>query len=486
MQTAPVYSYPGTGTQAIPTGSTLPGGSGVTIQCYLTGITAADGSDAADSDPYWDQVDSTALPGITGGNVAVVPDSSLSIGAGTPVTQLVPPCAAGGSAGNAPAAADPAAAPQGGCQPYQLQADNYGSFSMSVCVSDNGTGTTAYPSVTVDQVPAFRGTSCTIAIELWDDNEQSYGKPGQADCTEGDYQGNSFGPVDAPLTLHAFARLKICTLTVCNSYFLGNGQGDSPSITLQPFVKGKSAKKATQKQPYTPLLPLNVGNGQNEGGDCLNNRFSPPGSYVERNGNGWNRYTVTHTDKGDRPSTATACLDATLIKGTTPMAWPFGMDDAIAKVNAWKTSLNLNIRPTKEVARCHLIAGGASLRYAADPAIVPGTPSAGGSLGGNGTIASNLVPCWQRTTNIGMLGYENTISKELATLTVPGSAIYYNVTPDYRDDPSTGTSTIPVSITLSAYIQIPGESVSTLIPPTTISNVWQDFLTNDQALQLGN
>jgi hypothetical protein len=140
-----------------------------------------------------------------------------------------------------------AATVQGGCNPYQVQATSIGTFNMAVCISDNGTGTTAYPSVRVDQVPVYLGTSCTIGIEVWDNNGKMPGIPKQADCKTGTYPGNTLA-VDAPVTLHAFARLKICLFNACTSYYLGNGQGDSPSIELQPGQQGQGQQGQGQRQ----------------------------------------------------------------------------------------------------------------------------------------------------------------------------------------------------------------------------------------------
>jgi hypothetical protein len=168
-----------------------------------------------------------------------------------------------------------AATVQGGCKPYQVQAASLGTFAMGVCVTDNGTGSNAYPFVDVMQVPPYLGTSCTIGIELWDNHAHNYGTLGRADCKPGSYPGKPFGPVTQQTTLHAFARLTICVLDACTPFYLGNGAGDSPSIELQPFVvtspvPSAAASTKTRPKPLPPVLPAPPGQSQKrrDGPDC--------------------------------------------------------------------------------------------------------------------------------------------------------------------------------------------------------------------------
>jgi hypothetical protein len=223
----------------------------------------------------------------------------------------------------------------------------------------------------------------------------------------------------------------------------------------------------TSQQPGpVPPVPPGTGNKQQEA-DCLENEpGNSPTSIVEPNGDGWSQYT-TVGGPGTRPGTATACLDQSHVAGTAASAvGVIGMQDAYTEVNNWNLNPDANNRPatqmgaTGTVQRCHLIAGSNALGSGSLGMTVSGKGS-GGSLGGNGAQASNLVPCWQNV-NMGkgssatnmttMQAVENAV-RQLADTVPPGSAIYYQVTPNYRSD----NSTIPESITMVAYLQNPGE-----------------------------
>jgi hypothetical protein len=397
---------------------------------------------------------------------------------------------------------------QGGCNPYQVQAVSLGTFDMTVCLTDNGTGATAYPEIHVDQVPPYLGTSCTIAIELWDDSGSNYGTPKQADCQTGTYPGNSFGPVSKQLTLHAFARLKVCLLTSCTAYYLGNKEGDSPSINLQPIVATDTAT-ATETSAATEPLPSQIkipppppiGNRQPQA-NCLNSRPNTgptvidginSNSIVEDNGNGWNQYT-TQTDYGNRPGTATACLDRAHREGTGSSQIDIvGWQDAMDMLKAWNADPTNPPNPllySQLVNHCHLIAGTGNGRNL-------NTGELAQSLGGSGTQPSNLVPCWHSTTNSGKLGMsaQEAIVKEIADHTQSGQAVYYQVTPNYAAATSTTPcgypstrpySTIPCSITMIAFLQTPGLSPQQKLNATIPNSRPTPTRTGQRLLMLGN
>jgi hypothetical protein len=376
---------------------------------------------------------------------------------------------------------------QGGCNPYQVQALSIGTFNTRVCLSDNGTGTTAYPRVEVDQVPPYLGTSCTIALGLRNSNGNNDGTVGQTDCKTGTYPGKPFGPVTKQLTVYASVQLTICLIT-CTSYDSVNGQGDSPSIELQPFVvttpkPSVAASTQTSPVPVPPLPP--VAPSQQRRANCLNNRpVNGPTSIVEDNGDGWNEYT-TENGPGTRPGTATACLDMTHGPGTpaNQTITVVGMADALARVAAENISTDPPVPALlpREVNRCHLIAGANSGAKPIDQLL-----GAGGSLGGNGNEPSNLVPCWGRSTNIGRNGMsrqESTV-RNLADHTNPGEAIYYQVTPVYESL----TSTIPTKIVLVAYLQLPGDPGlgQRRVNATAENTLEVDTATGRRTLMLGN
>jgi peptidoglycan hydrolase CwlO-like protein len=185
----------------------------------------------------------------------------------------------------------------------------------------------------------------------------------------------------------------------------------------------------------------------------------------ERSGGGWIRYTTTPVPKVDkdisppngpgvRPGQATACLAAPIVKGSVA---------ASTDITGWKDAYKK--APTGPLARCHLIAN---------------------DVGGKGTGAtyeeSNLVPCWQIGTNItrfGMRPFETLVAKAAdqdgayGTLQ-NGSAVYYVVTPIYRN----ARSTIPEAITVEAWIEQPDGARWPLFFPDTIENVERGGSTN--------
>ncbi|MEV5371414.1 DNA/RNA non-specific endonuclease [Streptomyces albogriseolus] len=185
-------------------------------------------------------------------------------------------------------------------------------------------------------------------------------------------------------------------------------------------------------------------------------------------GTGWINNTneaVPHVNKtttplgpaGTRPTTAQACLGKTLGKGKEASGDITGWQDAqlFAAANP----------PVRNLARCHLIAN---------------------ILGGPGRILdggqNNLVPCWQVGMNTGtpsMRTYEYEAQKTVGLSSFgPNDAIFYQVTPDFRD----ATSTIPVGVTMSATIQRANGTTEQLFPNVYVPNTQE----NTGLLNLGN
>ncbi|MFK8908557.1 DNA/RNA non-specific endonuclease [Streptomyces sp. YS-3] len=103
------------------------------------------------------------------------------------------------------------------------------------------------------------------------------------------------------------------------------------------------------------------------------------------------------------------------------------------------------------LARCHLIA------YI---------------LGGKGQVRDggqdNLVPCWQVGMNTGtpsMRTYEEQVNNAVETTTMDPDAVYYQVTPPYKDD----ASTIPTDVTMSAAVQR-ADGTQSVLPLTGVTN----------------
>lgn len=197
---------------------------------------------------------------------------------------------------------------------------------------------------------------------------------------------------------------------------------------------------------------------------CLES--APAGSLPS--GDGWIRNTtepVAHRNKttnppgpaGTRAAVAQACLGKTLGKGTAASGDITGWQDAqeFARLNSPGTGL----------ARCHLIAN---------------------ILGGKGRTRDggqdNLVPCWQVGMNTGtpsMRTYEFEAQKAVEDDNFgPNDAIFYRVTPDYRD----GTSTIPEGVTMSATVERADGTSQPLFPDIYITNTQS----NTGLLNLGN
>ncbi|AOR30992.1 hypothetical protein BFF78_07980 [Streptomyces fodineus] len=197
---------------------------------------------------------------------------------------------------------------------------------------------------------------------------------------------------------------------------------------------------------------------------CLES--APAGSLPS--GDGWIRNTtepVAHTNKtttppgpaGTRPTTAQACLGKKLGKGS----------GATGDITGWQDAQQFNAAnpPLVAQARCHLIAN---------------------ILGGKGRVRdggqNNLVPCWQVGMNTGtpsMRTYEAEAQKKVAEQSFGANdAIFYQVTPVYRD----ATSTIPVGVTMSANIERADGTTELLFPNVYITNTQA----NTGLLNLGN
>ncbi|MER6414967.1 DNA/RNA non-specific endonuclease [Streptomyces humidus] len=199
-------------------------------------------------------------------------------------------------------------------------------------------------------------------------------------------------------------------------------------------------------------------------GACL--QSAPTGALPS--GDGWIRNTtepVAHVNKttsppgpaGTRASMAQACIGKNLGEGSDAEGDITGWQDAqeFARVNSPGTGL----------ARCHLIAN-----------------ILGGKGGRRDGGPDNLVPCWQSGMNTGtpsMRTYEFAAQTAVANAAFgPNDAIFYQVTPDYRDD----TSTIPQGVTMSATIERADGSSQPLFPDVYITNTQR----NTGKLNLGN
>ncbi|MFI1191049.1 DNA/RNA non-specific endonuclease [Streptomyces californicus] len=198
---------------------------------------------------------------------------------------------------------------------------------------------------------------------------------------------------------------------------------------------------------------------------CLNG--TPPVGSLP-NGDGWFKNTteavplvnktVPSSGPGRRPTVAQACLGRNTGKGTGTSDPVTGMEDA----EAFKKANNV----TYQLVRCHLIAN---------------------ILGGKGTselTRYNLVPCWQVGMNTGtpsMRKFEtmaqNLIKGPIAAFGA-NDAIFYQVTPVYRD----ATSTIPTGVTMSATVQRANGATEELFPNVYVTNTYQ----NTGTLNLGN
>ncbi|MEV5549738.1 DNA/RNA non-specific endonuclease [Streptomyces sp. NPDC052309] len=198
---------------------------------------------------------------------------------------------------------------------------------------------------------------------------------------------------------------------------------------------------------------------------CLND---PPPAGSLPNGDGWFKNTteavplVNKTDPtsgpGYRPTQAQACLGRNTGKGTGTSDPVTGMKDA----EEFKKANNV----TYQLARCHLIAN---------------------ILGGQGTSALtryNLVPCWQSGMNTGTPSMRTFETKAQDLIKGPiaafgaNDAVFYQVTPVYKD----ASSTIPTGVTMSGTIQRANGTTEELFPNVYVTNTYQ----NTGLLNLGN
>ncbi len=183
-------------------------------------------------------------------------------------------------------------------------------------------------------------------------------------------------------------------------------------------------------------------------------------------GDGWIRNStepVPHRNRtdptspaGTRAAGAQACLRKKLGAGSAASGEPTGWLDA----QLFRDTHS----PGTTIARCHLIAN---------------------ILGGKGQTLDggqdNLVPCWQVGLNTGtpsMRTYEQRIQATLAALPEGSDdAVFYVVTPLYRDS----DSTIPTGVAMSASLQKP-DGTQTLLFIDTVLNTKG----NTGLLNLGN
>ncbi|MFD4790325.1 DNA/RNA non-specific endonuclease [Streptomyces sp. NPDC058459] len=173
-------------------------------------------------------------------------------------------------------------------------------------------------------------------------------------------------------------------------------------------------------------------------------------------GAGWVRYTGVAVDNinkttapqgpGERPGVAQACVGKDPKEGTEAANDITGWYDA----RLYATTNNL---PPLEISRCHLIAN---------------------VLGGKGTRVidrNNLVPCWQVGLNTGtpsMRTHESTIANTVKNNPAFGAndAVFYEVIPRYKD----ATSTIPLSVEMTATIQRANGTTQTLVDHEFVPN----------------
>lgn len=198
---------------------------------------------------------------------------------------------------------------------------------------------------------------------------------------------------------------------------------------------------------------------------CLAN---PPQAGWLPNGDGWFRnenedvplvnQTDTASGPGKRAAKATGCIARKRGKGTGTSNPVTGMKDA----EAYKAANSLPY----EQSRCHLI------------------PSVLGGKGTSKLTRLNLVPCWQSGMNTGtpsMRTYEtdaeNLVKGDIA-LFGPNDAIFYEVTPVYKD----AKSTVPTGVTMRATIQRANGTTEELFPNVYVTNTY----TNTGLHNLGN
>ncbi|MGW4027565.1 DNA/RNA non-specific endonuclease, partial [Streptomyces sp. NPDC005009] len=156
---------------------------------------------------------------------------------------------------------------------------------------------------------------------------------------------------------------------------------------------------------------------------------------------------------GTRAAGAQACLRKRLGTGSAASGEPTGWLDA----QLFRDTHS----PGTTIARCHLIAN---------------------ILGGKGQTLDggqdNLVPCWQVGLNTGtpsMRTYEQKIQETLAALPEGSDdAVFYVVTPLYRDS----ESTIPTGVAMSASLQRPDGTQSLLFVDTVLNTKGSTGLLN--------
>ncbi|MFF0435521.1 DNA/RNA non-specific endonuclease [Streptomyces sp. NPDC004327] len=254
------------------------------------------------------------------------------------------------------------------------------------------------------------------------------------------------------------------------------GDANAPCMRAHVPVADKQAAASQLSEGYATQRVLEAeqfrvditGSTAEPQAACLNN--VPAGALPS--GNGWirnstnpvlqvNKTTTPPGPPGTRAAMAQACLGVVTGDGSAAAGDITGWQDAqeFARINS----------PGTQLARCHLIAN---------------------ILGGKGGTADggpdNLVPCWQSGMNTGtpsMRTYEAVTQKAVKEpkdggILGPNDAIFYQVTPDYRDS----TSTIPQGVTMTARVERADGSSQPLFPDIYITNTKG----NTGLLDLGN
>ncbi|MEV6583388.1 DNA/RNA non-specific endonuclease [Streptomyces sp. NPDC051582] len=150
---------------------------------------------------------------------------------------------------------------------------------------------------------------------------------------------------------------------------------------------------------------------------------------------------------GTRAAGAQACLRKKLGDGSAA-------SPAVGDITGWLDAMQFVAAnsPGTTIARCHLIAN---------------------TLGGKGQVLdggqNNLVPCWQVGMNTGtpsMRTYEKQVKDAVEAATMgPDDAVYYQVTPLYKDS----ASTIPTGVAMSAAVHR-ADGTQSLLPITGVTN----------------
>ncbi|GAA0698736.1 hypothetical protein GCM10010193_62000 [Kitasatospora atroaurantiaca] len=212
-------------------------------------------------------------------------------------------------------------------------------------------------------------------------------------------------------------------------------------LIIDEFKPVPAAPNSSDPGPGTPPPPP-AGKAA-----CLANKPSPR----RDSGGGWivntsqnvarrNKIADPTGPSGARAATAEACLTKNLGKGT----------DARGDITGWRDAQTQ--APNGGLARCHLIA------------------NLFGGWGGTQDWA-NLVPCWQlgmNTKDVSMRQYEIMVKKAVDALPEgEAAAVYYVVTPVYRD----ASSTIPLGVNMSATVQLPNGASWPVFYTTSLLNV---------------